>query len=174
MDADALDRFVREVVDRQPETPRDFAQRPLLVHCTCNLPSAVLIGLGVVTLGVVVRFAVTGELAPGQEHTITGFHATMGSFGLGLVALPLLTYTRIAFVLRRGVRTTARVTDVTSGPGGPAAAQRAPHRVGTWIVDHPLGPYEAPFRRVEGDRRVVDDEVAVLVHPRRPVVLREL
>jgi hypothetical protein len=177
MNAEELDRFVAEVVERSPETPRDFDRGPLLVHCTLNLPSAVMIAAGVATLSIVARFSFTGELAPGQVGSITAFHLVMGGLGFGLILLPLLVYARFVGVLRRGVLTTARVVESQAidrevdAPGAPA------HRVvGRRIVDHPLGAFEQPFRsdRPFAPALLPGVEMGVLVHPRKPLVLRDL
>jgi hypothetical protein len=177
MNAEELDRFVVETVQRSPETPREVDRGPLLVHCTLNVPSAVMIVAGVATLSIVSRFSFTGALAPGQEGTITAFHVVMGGLGIGLALLPLLVYARFVSVLRHGVLATARV--VESQPvRRHAAAPDAPKDgvVGRRIVDHPTGPFEQSFRSDAGYAPALlpGVEMAVLVHPRKPMVLRDL
>jgi hypothetical protein len=177
VDAEQLDRFVLDVVDEQPSTPREFDRGPLLVHCTLNLPSALLTGVGVATLTIVSRFSFTGELAPGQTSPISAFHVVMGSVGLLMVLLPLLTYARFAGLLRHGVLTTARI--VESQPArryGAAPDTPLTSVVGTRIVEHPLGAFEERFRS-DADYApalMPGVDLAVLVHPRKPRVLRDL
>lgn len=177
MHAEELERFVLDVVDAQPDPPRDFDRGPLLVHTTLNLPSALLIGIGVATLTIVSRFTFTGELAPGQSSPVSAFSVVMGSLGVLLALLPLLAFARFVFVLRHGVLTTARV--VESEPArryGAAPDAAAGSVIGTRIVEHPRGAFEERFRS-DADYApalLPGVDLAVLVHPRKPQVLREL
>ncbi len=177
MDAVQLDRFVLETVEGQPEPPRDVDRGALLIHCTLNLPSAVMLGAGVAILLTVAQFSFTGRLAPGQDSPISAFHVVMGGLGVGLMALPFLTFARFAAVLRTGVLTTARIVDVqdASDPDAPSSAPGA-RVVGTRIVDHHLGPFEERFSSAAPWTEVLMPgvEVGVLVHPRKPQVLRDL
>lgn len=177
MDAGELDLFILEVVDAQPATPRDFDRGPLLVHCTLNAPSALMLGLGAVTLGIVSRFTFTGALAPGQSSPITAFAVVMGALGIGLILLPFATYVRFVAVLRDGVLTTARIVEAQPAEDDVVAA--IPHRpavVGRRVVEHPSGPFEEPFTSTAAYAPALlpGVEVAVLVHPHHPRVLREL
>jgi hypothetical protein len=177
VDAEELDRFVLETVEGQPEPPRDVDRGALLVHCTLNLPSAIMLGAGVAILLIVAQFSFTGRLAPGQTSPVSAFHVVMGGLGLGLMLLPFLTYARFASVLRNGVLTTARIVDIQAAddPDAPSAAPGA-RVVGTRIVDHHLGPFEERFSSdaTWSDVLLPGIEVGVLVHPRKPQVLREL
>jgi hypothetical protein len=178
VNADELDRFILDAVEGEPQPPRrGFDRGALLVHCTLNLPSAVMLGAGVVVLLIVGQFSFTGRLAPGQDSPISMFHVVMGGLGVGLALLPFLTYARFASVLRNGVLTTARIVDVEPAdtPGAPRSAPGA-RVVGTRIVDHHLGPFEERF---SSDAEWVEVlmpgiEVGVLVHPSKPQVLRDL
>jgi hypothetical protein len=177
MEADELDRYVLDVVEQQPDPPRTFDRGPLLAHCVLTVPAAVLVAAGATTLSIVARFTFTGDLAPGQGSSVSMFSLVMGALGVGLVALPLVTYLRFTAVLRHGVLTTARV--VASEPAGRhGAPSDAPAGgvVGTRIVEHPLGPYEERFRSdaAYAPALLPGVDLAVLVHPRRRVVLRDL
>jgi hypothetical protein len=177
MDAEELDRFILETVEAHPDPPRPVDRGPLLLHCTLNGASAVMIFAGVVTLLIVAQFSFTGRLAPGQASPISMFHVVMGGLGLGLALLPFLTFARFTSVLRNGVLTTARIVEVE-----PADAVDAPRTapgtrvVGTRIVDHHLGPFEERFSSDADFAEVLlpGVEVGVLVHPHRPQVLRDL
>jgi hypothetical protein len=153
------------------------ARGPLLVHCTLNLPSATMLFAGTVKLLIVAQFSFTGRLAPGQDAPIGAFQIVMGGLGLGLALLPFLTYARFAAILRHGVLTTATVVEV-EGADAAGAPPTAPGTrvVGRRIVDHPLGPFEERFSSDAAHAAVLlpGVEVGVLVHPRKPLVLRDL
>jgi hypothetical protein len=176
MNTEELDRFVTDVLEESPDPPRYFDRGPLLIHCTLNLPSVFMIALGAGTLSIVSRFSFTGELAPGQETSFTAFHLVMGGLGLGLMLLPFLTYARFSSVLRRGVLTTARIVD--SEPSRRYGLPEAPRTsvMGGRIVDHPEGAFEQQFRSdaVYAAALVAGVDMAVLVHPRKPLVLRDV
>jgi hypothetical protein len=183
VDASELDRFILDTVEADPQPPREIDRGALLVHCTLNLPSAVMLGTGVVVLLIVAEFSFTGRLAPGQDSPISMFHLVMGGLGLGLAVLPFLTYLRFATVLRTGVLTTARIVEVepAEAPGAPpaaaaGAAAAAARVVGTRIVDHHLGPFEERFSSDAAWSEVLVPgiDVGVLVHPYKPQVLRDL
>ncbi len=177
MDAEQLEHFILSTVEAEPVPPRFVDRGALLVHCTLNVASGVIIFCGVATLVIVAQFSFTGRLAPGQASSISAFHIVMGGLGLGLAVLPFLTFARMSSVLRNGVLTTARIVDIEAADR-PDAPRTAPgtHVVGTRIVDHHLGPYEERFSSdaVFAAVLVPGVEVGVLVHPHRPQVLRDL
>jgi hypothetical protein len=183
VDAEELDRFILETVEGEPDPPRHLDRGALLIHCTLNLPSAVMLGAGVAILLIVAQFSFTGRLAPGQASSISAFHVVMGGLGFGLMFLPFLTYARFASVLRNGVLTTARIVDVQDvqdvqdahDSDAPRSAPGA-RVVGTRIVNHHLGPFEERFSSDAAWTEVLMPgiEVGVLVHPHKPQVLRDL
>lgn len=183
MDAAQLDNLVREAINATPDPPRPVPRWALLEHSLLNAPALAVIAVGAVTLWGVSRFAVTGQLAPGQESQLTVFSVVVGGLGIGLIGLPLLTYLRLARILRRGVRAVARVTELEP-PDAPdtvaeldAEAARTRRRVrGHRLVEHSGGLFEEPFE-LEADwsgQLDIGSEIDVLVHPQRPQVLLEL
>lgn len=180
MSAAPLDQLVRETLAAEPDPPRSVPHRRLLRHSLLNVPAVAVVVVGAATLGLVGRFTLTGELAPGQESPVDAFSVLLAALGVGLIGLPLLTYLRLARTLRRGVRVVARVTELEV-PDTPAEAvddrAAARRRVrGQRLIEHPEGLVEEPFAFDSdwaGDL-VTGSEMEVLADPRRPRVLLEL
>jgi hypothetical protein len=178
VDATQLDQVVRETLAADPDPPRSVPHPVLLRHSLLNAPAVAVIVVGVVTLGIVGRFTLTGELAPGQESPVDAFSVLLAALGLGLIGLPLLTYVRLARSLRRGVRVVARVTELEVADT-PAEVERASARRrvrGQRLIEHPQGLVEEPFAfdvDWAGDL-TVGSEMEVLADPQRPRALLEL
>lgn len=181
MDAAQLDRLVREAISAEPDPPRPVPRWVLLEHSLLNGPALAVIGVGAVTLWAVLRFSGAGGLAAELGAQGTVFPVVLGTLGVGLIGLPLLTYARLARVLRHGVRTVARVTelDMPDAPSDAAAHRHAAgggRVTGHRLVEHPAGLFEEAFATDAewGDALVPGSEIDVVVHPRRPRVLLEL
>lgn len=180
MDAAQLDRLVRQAISAEPDPPRPVPRWVLLEHSLLNGPALAVIVVGAVTLWAVAALTGGDQIPAGQQSQLTVFAVVLGCLGVGLVCLPLLTYARLARVLRHGVRTVARVTELDMPDTAPAPdGQRTAgdRRVtGHRLVEHPAGLFEEPFSTDAqwGDALVPGSEIDVIVHPRRPRVMLEL
>lgn len=187
MDAAQLDRLVREAITAVPDPPRPVPRWVLLEHSVLNGPALAVIAVGAITLWAVSQLA-GGDLVGDQDTQLTVFTVVLTALGVGLIGLPLLTYARLAHVLRHGVRTVARVTELDmpdTPPAGDDADTAAPRRhgrtpsrrvTGHRLVEHPAGLYEEPFATDAdwADALMPGSEIDVVVHPRRPRVLLDL
>lgn len=187
MDAAQLDRLVRESISAEPDPPRPVPRWVLLEHSLLNGPALAVIAVGAGTLWAVSSLSGAAELVGGPGSQPTAFTVVLTALGVGLIGLPLVTYARLAHVLRHGVRTVARVTELDA-PDTPAKAQAGPAdaeqgRAGTRrrvtghrLVEHPVSLFEEPFSSDAewAEALMPGSEIDVVVHPRRPRVLLEL
>src|SRR6266545_3531387 len=172
----AVANWVAEMVDRYPMPPRPFDRWLLIRRIVLSKDTLFLSALGTVLVAVAVWGLVSGAV---DTRTFGGFLAFSGFiFGLGGGALllfsPLVYFRRVARALEQGVLVQAEVMSTKIGHTRPQGREEA---AGERLVQHPLGPFRAPFRfsYVPWLSQMHQGSIMhVLVHPEKHKILWEL